>query len=153
MPSQIKVDEIKNVAGQYEIKTNTFKGQTTGGSIAVQGEGTATTNLQGGLAKTLFNLNSMSTLVSNHSLNVSSLDDDGTGDFGVHFTSNMGNANYILTHAVNDGGASTAIFSVDMTYGTNTTSAVDIEAVYTTGGSRTNGDSYSWMMAMHGDLA
>ena len=37
MPSQIKVDEIKNVAGQYEIKTNTFKGQTTGGSIAVQG--------------------------------------------------------------------------------------------------------------------
>ena len=46
MPSQIKVDEIKNVAGQYEIKTNTFKGQTTAASIAVQGEGTATTNLQ-----------------------------------------------------------------------------------------------------------
>ena len=51
MPSQIKVDEIKNVAGQYEIKTNTFKGQTTGGSIAVQGEGTNTTNLQQGIAK------------------------------------------------------------------------------------------------------
>ena len=51
MPSQIKVDEIKNVAGQYEIKTNTFKGQTTAGSIAVQGEGTNTTNLQQGIAK------------------------------------------------------------------------------------------------------
>ena len=51
MPSQIKVDEIKNVAGQYEIKTDTFKGQTTAGSINVQGEGTATTNLQSGLVK------------------------------------------------------------------------------------------------------
>ena len=59
MPSHIKVDEIKNVAGQYEIKTNTFKGQTTGGSIAVQGEGTATTNLQQGLNKQwiAFNMN------------------------------------------------------------------------------------------------
>ena len=50
MPSQIKVDEIKNVAGQYKIKTNVFEGQTTAGSITVQGEGTATTNLQQGLA-------------------------------------------------------------------------------------------------------
>ena len=46
MPSQIKVDEIKNVAGQYKIKTNVFEGQTTAGSITVQGEGSATTNLQ-----------------------------------------------------------------------------------------------------------
>ena len=51
MPSQIKVDEIKNVAGQYKIKTNVFEGQTTAGSITVQSEGTATTNLQQGLAK------------------------------------------------------------------------------------------------------
>ena len=36
MPSQIKVDEIKNVAGQYKIKTNVFEGQTTAGSITVQ---------------------------------------------------------------------------------------------------------------------
>ena len=51
MPSQIKVDEIKNVAGQYKIKTDTFEGQTTAGSITVQGEGSATTNLQQGLTK------------------------------------------------------------------------------------------------------
>ena len=39
MPSQIKVDEIKNVAGQYKIKTNVFEGQTTAGSIDVTSEG------------------------------------------------------------------------------------------------------------------
>tara|TARA_B100001057_G_scaffold459210_1_gene509173 strand:- start:995 stop:1453 length:459 start_codon:yes stop_codon:yes gene_type:complete len=151
--STIFADKFKNTSGGNPVQINQLRGIDTAGSITVQGEGTATTNLQQGLAKTLFNLNSMSTLTSNHSLNVSSLDDDGTGDFGVHYTNNMGDANYILTHAVNDGGASTALFSVDMTYGTNTTSAVDIEAVYTTGGSRTNGDGYGWMMAMHGDLA
>ena len=44
MPSQIKVDEIKNVAGQYKIKTNVLEGQTTAnnmtinaGNITVQG--------------------------------------------------------------------------------------------------------------------
>ena len=79
MPSQIKVDEIKNVAGQYEIKTNTFKGQTTAGSIAVQGEGTATTNLQQGLAKMFIDANQSSTQAINDSFNVSSISDTGTG--------------------------------------------------------------------------
>ena len=35
MPSQIKVDEIKNVAGQYKIKTNVLEGQTTADSIDI----------------------------------------------------------------------------------------------------------------------
>ena len=58
MPSQIKVDEIKNVAGQYKIKTNVLEGQTTAGSITVQGEGTNTTNLQQGLLKNFLNISS-----------------------------------------------------------------------------------------------
>ena len=78
MPSQIKVDEIKNVAGQYEIKTDTFKGQTTGGSIAVQGEGTATTNLQQGLSKCWNNVASNQSTINN-SFNISSISDAGVG--------------------------------------------------------------------------
>ena len=80
MPSQIKVDEIKNVAGQYKIKTNVFEGQTTAGSITVQGEGTATTNLQQGLAKQWCHFDGFAgTLSSDDSFNTASLTDNSTG--------------------------------------------------------------------------
>ena len=73
MPSQIKVDEIKNVAGQYKIKTNVFEGQTTAGSITVQGEGTATTNLQQGLTKVWCKFDQINSNTTRDSFNVSSV--------------------------------------------------------------------------------
>jgi len=94
MPSQIKVDEIKNVAGQYEIKTNTFKGQTTAGSITVQGEGTATTNLQQGLCKAWVNFTGVSSTAERDSFNISGLTDEATARTTVSYTNNIGNANY-----------------------------------------------------------
>lgn len=93
MPSQIKVDEIKNVAGQYKIKTNVIEGQTTAGSITVQGEGTATTNLQGGLAKMVINYDQIADTVRS-SLNVSSVSDNSTGDFTITFTASKTDINY-----------------------------------------------------------
>ena len=50
MPSQIKVDEIKNVAGQYKIKTDTFEGQSTASTINIT-TGSVTTNLSNVIAK------------------------------------------------------------------------------------------------------
>ena len=98
MPSQIKVDEIKNVAGQYKIKTNVFEGQTTAGSIALQGEGTATTNLQQGLNKVWVNLDGAGTFnEAGDSFNVTSLNDGGTGHYGVTYTNVMSNALYCYT--------------------------------------------------------
>ena len=94
MPSQIKVDEIKNVAGQYEIKTNTFKGQTTAGSITIQGEGTATTNLQQGLCKAWVNFTGVSSTAERDSINISGLTDETTARTTVSYTNNMGNTNY-----------------------------------------------------------
>ena len=99
MPSQIKVDEIKNVAGQYKIKTDTFEGQTTAGSITVQGEGTNTTNLQQGLCKSWISYRGTSTVEIRDSLNVGSLTDNSTGDYKITFTSNMGNNLYSVTMA------------------------------------------------------
>ena len=94
MPSQIKVDEIKNVAGQYKIKTNVFEGQTTAGSITVQGEGTATTNLQQGLAKQWCHFDgSASTLSLDDSFNTASLTDNSTGNYSAFFTSAMASNN------------------------------------------------------------
>ena len=94
MPSQIKVDEIKNVAGQYEIKTNTFKGQTTGGSIAVQGEGTATTNLQQGLNKQWVAFNMNGTI--GDSFNTTSITDIDAGDFNITITNAYANIHYAM---------------------------------------------------------
>ena len=100
MPSQIKVDEIKNVAGQYKIKTNVFEGQTTAGSITVQGEGTATTNLQQGLQKAWFRIDNMSLV---DSFNASSITDNQTGDATANVTNAMGNALYCVTHSPDEG--------------------------------------------------
>jgi len=101
MPSQIKVDEIKNVAGQYKIKTNTLEGQTAAnnmtinsGNITVKGEGTGTTNLQQGLNKSWINFNGTGTIASRDSFNVSSLADNNTGMYTVTFASNMANSDY-----------------------------------------------------------
>ena len=94
MPSQIKVDEIKNVAGQYELKTNTFKGQTTAGSIAVQGEGTATTNLQQGLLKCTMDLDGSGTISLHDSFNISGVVDNGTGVYTPSYTNGFANRFY-----------------------------------------------------------
>ena len=101
MPSQIKVDEIKNVAGQYEIKTNTFKGQTTAGSINVQGEGTATTNLQQGLAKYFINY-AQGTDTVNKSLNSSTVTDASLGHFTLNYANNFSDALYSLSTGIHD---------------------------------------------------
>ena len=99
MPSQIKVDEIKNVAGQYEIKTDTFKGQTTAGSITVQGENTNTTNMQQGLAKLWHQTDASSGTPSiQDSFNLGSITDNGVGNFTFAFTNNMNNNDYSFTH-------------------------------------------------------
>ena len=98
MPSQIKVDEIKNVAGQYKIKTNVLEGQTTAGSITLQGEGTATTNLQQGLCKARGNIDGDASTAVLHSgsdtLNVGSITDVATGRYTVTMTNNFANAFY-----------------------------------------------------------
>ena len=95
MPSQIKVDEIKNVAGQYEIKTNTLKGQTTAGSITLQGEGTATTNLQQGLTK-MFVCHDQYAQSTTDSFNLGSATDNGIANMTFNFSNNMANVGYVF---------------------------------------------------------
>ena len=75
------------------LVTNTFTGKTSAGSIVVTGEGgSTTTNLQQGLNKVWFTLGVDA--VQDDSFNCSSVDDDGSGDYGIHFTNDFNNALY-----------------------------------------------------------
>ena len=76
-----------------ELKVNKLTGVTTAGSISVTGEGTATTNLQQGLAKGFLAYKGKSTNAVYDSNNVSTVTDNGTGDHTANFTNNYNGAN------------------------------------------------------------
>lgn len=84
-----------------EILVDNLTGKTAAGSIVVYGEGgTATTNLQQGLAKCFLNRN-YATDTTGDSFNISSVADNTTGKHTKSFTNNMSSVNYTLS-----GGAS-----------------------------------------------
>ena len=135
--------------------TIAFDTLQTSGQITSVAKSLDTDYILSGVPKATLHLNSMTTPpTESESLNISSVDDDNTGDFGIHFSNNFNTANYIMTTGANDGGASTAVFTVDITYGTNTTATTDIEANYVTAGdNRTAADGYGWMITFCGQLA
>ena len=126
MPSQIKVDEIKNVAGQYKIKTNVLEGQTTAGSITVQGEGTNTTNLQQGLHKH-WGTFGMDDGAIDDSFNMTSTTDIAGGQYNVNITTAMANTNFAVDFMplyVNGNGTSIVKYNnTGLTNGVTTTAA------------------------------
>ncbi|WP_286943371.1 hypothetical protein, partial [Acinetobacter sp. UBA6526] len=96
-----------NVAGQYKIKTNVFEGQTTAGSITVQGEGTATTNLQQGLCKAWVEFDAtitpfVSATAVGDSFNITSINDAGSGIHDLSITNNMSNTGYAASGAAGE---------------------------------------------------
>jgi len=147
MPSQIKVDEIKNVAGQYKIKTDTFEGQTTAGSIAVQGEGTATTNLQQGIAKVWCSWDGDGASVHD-SFNQSSITDTSNVENLVSYTNSFTGIGTMSLHYSsnhNAGGFDTNSSSHLCVYSPNTGSA-KFKSI-------SNQDTHYQTMTGHGDLA
>ena len=97
--SRVVVNEIEAKVGNditfndtVKISTaqiDTVRGKTTAGSITVQGEAIATTNLQQGLAKQWIDFNGSSTVAIVDSFNSASISDEGTGDYRVNLTNAM----------------------------------------------------------------
>ena len=77
-----------------ELKVDKFTGVSTAGSISVTGEGSATTNLQQGLAKIWANVDQDSSTAIRDSLNTSGIVDNATGRHTISFTTSMGNTEY-----------------------------------------------------------
>ena len=65
-----------------------------GSASAIAGEGTASTNLQQGLAKHWCSFNGTGTIAVTDSFNNASITDNGTGDYNTAITNDFGNVNY-----------------------------------------------------------
>ena len=65
------------------------------GQVTIQGEGTATTNLQQGLAKAWVNYDCSGTASIRDNLNVTGLTDLGTGYMTISLTNSMNNDDYV----------------------------------------------------------
>tara|TARA_R100001015_G_C4419927_1_gene20937 strand:+ start:81 stop:476 length:396 start_codon:yes stop_codon:yes gene_type:complete len=128
-----------------ELRVNTLKDASGNNSVALS-------TVANGSAKAWINANDAKTTI-NDSLNISSLDDDGAGDFGLHFTTSFSTVNYSWAGGLNDGGTSAAMWQVDCTNGTNAASSIDFESYYVTASNnRTNNDNYCHLNFL-GDLA
>ncbi len=136
------------------LKTNTLTGTSTAGSIAVTGEGNSTTtNLQQGLAKLFVRIHANGTTALD-SFNVSSVDDDGTGDYGVNIANDMASANYTVTTAVTTSDNTTVNATCEVDPGDNITSGMfDLETSYVNSTNNRTLFDYSSNATVHGDLA
>ena len=133
------------------LKINTLTGVITAGSIAVTGEGNSTTtNLQQGLCKVWATFDgTASGATERDSFNVASTDDDGTGIYGVNFTSNMANANFsgLAQRAVLTGGETTGTGNCNRM----TTGSIDKIQAFDDAGSLGDRDNITCQVT--GDLA
>ena len=90
------------VGTNIEVTNIKFDSDTTSmiisnaGQVTIQGEGTATTNLQQGLAKAWIDYKGTSTNAVMDSFNYSSPTDNGTGDYTMTFVSPPSSANYSI---------------------------------------------------------
>ena len=143
--STIFADKFKNTSGGNPVQINQLRGIDTAGSIIIQGEGTATTNLQQGLCKWWgYKGNDGSSLPD--SFNLGSITDIGTGDFRLNFTNVMSNATYVF-HCLNNHVPNDASAGGDSISEINTT---DCRVKLYDNGSIADATA---LLAGHGDLA
>ena len=131
MASELRVNTLKDASGNNSVAT----------SVVFAGSAKAWINAPDGLASIL------------DSYNVSSLDDDGTGDGGVHMTNDISSANYAISGMTDDDGTSDSWALVDITNGTQAAGSFDFETHWgNAGNNRTNSDMETYLV-VHGDLA
>ena len=136
-----------------EIITNKLTGKTAAGNVTITSEGgSATMQLQQGLAKCWINFQGSSTITTRDSLNVSSMTDDNTGLYTISFTDSFSNNDYAgsghsRTPGVVSGGATQVPSTTDSDAATGTLQ------FYTVGVSGSAADFSHVSLLLHGDLA
>ena len=144
---------MSNLLVQNIKHTNNTTAMTvdSSGQVNVRGESSATTtNLQQGLCKAWF-LFAGNTPAITDSFNISSLDDDGTGQYGLHYTSNFATANHTLGGDSTKGDAGSTMRALN--FHTTTTSTVDMDSWYISTGNAGQDDAFANKGVVCGDLA
>jgi hypothetical protein len=94
------------MAGTLNVTTISGASTITGVSTLNAASGVlATQNGMTGIAKAWVNFNGTGTVAINNSFNVSSITDNGTGDYTVNFTTAMPNAFFVTQLTGNNSGA------------------------------------------------
>ncbi len=144
-----------------ELKVDKFTGVTTAGSIDVTGEGNSTTtSLQQGLAKLFVHFDGDTTDAGtdldgvNDSFNLASIVDNGTGDYSLNPTNNMGSANIAISGHAPSADTNMAhqwAFLTARQKSEITASSIRITTAYTYNATSADFDGTS--VILHGDLA
>jgi len=135
-----------------EIKVDTLTGKTTANDITVTVGASATQSLEQGLCKAFIYQNAGTTILK--SFNVSTLVDNGTGDYIVNFSNNMDDVNYIPTSAIQPHNYTSN--SVMVIHGTRDNTDQNTDHFHQKAGrvsSSSAVDSAGMRSTVHGDLA
>ena len=142
--------EVTNI--KYDSDTTSMI-ISNAGQVTVQGEGTATTNLQGGLAKVYLLHNDGTNMTS---INIGSITDHGTGDFTYNFTNSF-NAlgRYTISGFVSNNNSQVGTHSMNTSdEETNAGSArINTGYIHNTNGGTSLLDCNNSSLILHGDLA
>jgi hypothetical protein len=101
------------------LKTNTLSNVAGTASTAIE-------NAINGSAKAWVNFNGTGTVAIRASYNVTSITDNGSGNYTVNFTTSMPDANYSVAHALSSQGAAYHILVINSA----TTSSLQVYTCY-----------------------
>jgi len=134
------------------VTTDSLVGSTSANAITIRGEGSATTSLQQGLAKSWLRFNGQNTPSIRDSYNVSSLTDSATGQYYVNLTSAMTDGNYSFSSLGGGNSDSNNTFTTQYYFnGANLASATAFPVCSKFNGSVYDNSNIS--VLIHGDLA
>ena len=136
--STLVVETIKHT------NDTTLLASDTSGQLTVKGEGTATTNLQQGLAKAWGAVTDAAAITD--SLNLSTGTDHGTGDFSYTLTNAYASVNHVMAASSSSAGAGRMITS---NTARKTTAVIAVELETHSGAT----EDIAQEIIGHGDLA
>mgnify|MGYP003633975330 CR=1 FL=1 len=138
-----------------EIKVDNLNGKTSAGDITVTSEGgAATMQLQQGLAKAWVNFDGTGTVAVRDSANITSLLDNGTGDYTISYASSLANDDYSISGiSANMGSSISQIWIANSTYVAAGSFRMTTLYVSNTTGGGTNADQTFVSMQIMGDLS
>jgi hypothetical protein len=132
--------------GTIAFDTLSTSGQISGTAVSLD-----TDYLAYGSVKVWFLFDGTGTVAIDDSFNVSSLDDDGTGQYGINYTNNFSTTNQCAAGDSTNGNASGTMRCINF-HTTNTTSA-EMDTWAISSGSAANSDPSDNRGLILGDLA